>query len=38
MSDITAIDLLISPDENNVERARAVNSRLRQSACQAVLN
>ena len=38
MSDLTAIDILINPDENNVERARVVNTRLRQSACRAVLN
>ena len=31
MSDLTAIDILINPDENTLERARAVNARLRQS-------
>jgi 2'-5' RNA ligase len=31
MSDLTAIDILINPDENTVERARAFNARLRQS-------
>jgi hypothetical protein len=31
MSDLTAIDILVNPDENTVERARAVNARLRQS-------
>ena len=31
MSDLTAIDILINPDEQTVERARAVNARLRQS-------
>jgi hypothetical protein len=31
MSDLTAIDILINPDEKTVERARAVNARLRQS-------
>lgn len=31
MSDLTAIDILINPDEKTLERARAVNARLRQS-------
>lgn len=31
MSDLTAIDILVNPDENTLERARAVNARLRQS-------
>jgi hypothetical protein len=31
MTDLTAIDILINPDENTIERARAVNARLRQS-------
>lgn len=31
MSDLTAIDILINPDESTVERARALNARLRQS-------
>jgi hypothetical protein len=31
MSDLTAIDILINPDENTLEQARAVNARLRQS-------
>jgi len=31
MSDLTAIDILINPDENTLERARTVNARLRQS-------
>jgi hypothetical protein len=31
MSDLTAIDILMNPDEKTVERARAVNVRLRQS-------
>lgn len=31
MSDLTAIDILINPDENTVGRARVVNARLRQS-------
>jgi hypothetical protein len=30
MSDLTAIDILINPDENTLERARAVNARLLQ--------
>jgi hypothetical protein len=31
MSDVTAIDILINPDENTIEQARVVNARLRQS-------
>lgn len=31
MGDLTAIDILVNPDENTLERARAVNARLRQS-------
>jgi hypothetical protein len=31
MADLTAIDILINPDDDTVERARAVNARLRQS-------
>ena len=31
MADLTAIDILINPDGDTVERARAVNARLRQS-------
>ncbi len=31
MSDLTAIDILINPDEATIERARKVNARMRQS-------
>ena len=31
MSDVTAIDILINPDENTVEQAKVVNARLRRS-------
>ena len=31
MTDLTAIDILIKPDEATLERARAVNARLRES-------
>ncbi len=31
MSDLTAIDILVNPDDATVEKARAVNARLRQS-------
>ena len=31
MADLTAIDILINPDGDTIERARAVNARLRKS-------
>jgi hypothetical protein len=31
MADLTAIDILINPDDDTIERARAVNARLRKS-------
>jgi len=31
MSDLTAIDILVNPDEATIDRAKAVNARLRQS-------
>ena len=34
MSDLTAIDVLIDPDEATMERARAVNARMLQSLPQ----
>ena len=34
MSDLTAIDVLIDPDEATIERARAVNSRMLESLPQ----
>jgi hypothetical protein len=34
MSNLTAIDVLIDPDEVTIERARAVNARMLQSLSQ----
>ena len=31
MSDLTAIDILVNPDDVTLDRARAINARMRQS-------